>query len=98
VRASVVREAGRISVDVEDTGAGVPEAERQAIFRPLRRGASLPVDRNPEGHGLGLAIAARIVERHGGTLSVEEGAEGGARFIIRLQAPGDAPSPVSEAP
>ncbi len=79
-----------VSVTVDDTGPGVPAAEREAIFSPLCRGhepsARRAAERNPDGHGLGLAIARRIVERHGGSLRVEDAPEGGARFVIRLPA------------
>jgi signal transduction histidine kinase len=77
-----------VSVIVDDTGPGVPADEREAIFSPLCRGhapsARRAAERNPDGHGLGLAIARRIVERHGGNLRVEDAPGAGARFVIRL--------------
>jgi signal transduction histidine kinase len=88
-RVRVGVEGGRddVTVTVEDTGPGVPADERDVIFSPLSRGlaqgARRAAERNPDGHGLGLAIARRIVERHGGSLHVEDAPEAGARFVMR---------------
>lgn len=74
--------ATRWQLSVEDDGPGVAEAERQRIFEPfvrLQRGE----DEGLPGHGLGLAIAARVVSLHGGRIWVETGHRlGGARFVI----------------
>jgi signal transduction histidine kinase len=88
VRVGVWCGRDEVSVVVDDTGPGVPADEREAIFSPLCRGqapsARRAAERNPDGHGLGLAIARRIVERHGGKLRVEDAPGAGARFVIRL--------------
>ena len=69
----------RVRVVVADTGPGIPEADKEAVFRPF-------VSRRPGGSGLGLAIVKQIVENHGGTIR-ETGTEGeGARFEIELPA------------
>ncbi len=65
---------------VEDRGPGIAEAHRERVFDPF-------FTTRPEGSGLGLSIASRIVEGHGGTIRYEVGAEGGARFVVRLPAP-----------
>jgi signal transduction histidine kinase len=74
-----VREEGKgdIVLEVADNGPGVPPALRERVFEPFVSG-------RPGGTGLGLAVARRTVERHGGTIAFEEGAQGGARFVIRL--------------
>lgn len=65
---------------VRDHGPGISEAERAHVFKRFWR-----KDRNAEdGAGLGLAIAAKIVEAHGGQLSVSGAADGGAVFAIDL--------------
>jgi signal transduction histidine kinase len=65
---------------VRDRGPGIPEAERAHVFKRFWR-----KDRNAEdGAGLGLAIAAKIVEAHGGHLSVGDAEDGGAVFAIDL--------------
>jgi signal transduction histidine kinase len=69
---------GRVLVDVADDGPGVAPAVAGQLFRPLssaRQG----------GTGLGLALAARIAEAHGGRLSLLPG-EIGARFRLELRA------------
>ncbi|MCG8417436.1 MAG: ATP-binding protein [Proteobacteria bacterium] len=77
---------------VEDDGPGIAEADREQIFEPFAR---LEGSRNRDagGTGLGLAIAARISAWHGGTITVEDSALGGARFCLRwpLAGPTDRP-------
>lgn len=73
---------------VADEGPGIAEVDRPHIFKRFWRR-----DRNAgDGAGLGLAIAAKIVEAHGGTLAVEAPARGGARFAMAL-APATGPDP-----
>ena len=61
---------------VEDTGPGIPEGKREEIFE---HGFTTSDD----GTGFGLTIVDEIVDAHGGTISVVEGRNGGARFEIR---------------
>ena len=69
------------AVHVLDDGPGVPEDDRQSIFRRFWRR-----DRTQGGgRGLGLAIVARVAEAHGGSVGVENRPEGGAMFTLRLQ-------------
>lgn len=60
-----VTAGGQFSLNVCDRGPGVPEADLQAIFEPFYRSANGPV---ATGFGLGLAIARRAAESHGGTI------------------------------
>ena len=67
----------RIRICVEDSGNGIPEELREKVFDPFyttKHGSS----------GIGLSISQRIVEDHGGTLSVGTGKWGGAMFTIEL--------------
>jgi nitrogen fixation/metabolism regulation signal transduction histidine kinase len=86
------REAGRVRVsleksgefwvlDVEDDGPGIPPEMRHTVFDPY-------VTTKTEGTGLGLAIVKKIVVEHGGNISAEQGALGGARIRMRLPAAG----------
>jgi signal transduction histidine kinase len=65
---------------VRDDGPGVPEEDRERIFRRFTRLDSHRHD--TEGFGLGLSIAAAIVRGHEGTVSVVDAEGGGARFEI----------------
>jgi nitrogen fixation/metabolism regulation signal transduction histidine kinase len=83
VRLRVQQPAARrlVVVSVEDNGPGVPEELRDRVFDPYFTTRS-------SGTGLGLAIVKKIVLEHGGTIDVEAGAGGGARFVIRLPVAG----------
>ena len=77
------REAdGRVMIEVIDTGPGVPEVEREAVFDSFFRGRTKAGGR-VEGTGLGLAIAREYVEAHGGRIAlVDEGS--GGHFRVEL--------------
>ena len=66
-----------------DQGPGVSPAMRQKIFEPFARMAASR-SRADAGSGLGLAIARRLSELHEGTLTVDDGPGGGARFVLEL--------------
>lgn len=80
VRIGLGVEGHRLRVVVEDHGDGVPEAERDAIFEPFRRG----VETRGRGAGLGLAIVRDVARRHGGDAWVDASPDGGARFVLDL--------------
>lgn len=79
------RAEGMLEVRIDDEGPGVPEAERDTIFRRFH---SVRPENEAFGRhsGLGLAIARTIIEGHGGTIMVEsrEDHSSGARFVVRL--------------
>jgi PAS domain S-box-containing protein len=66
---------------VSDHGIGVPAGERERIFERFERAVS---SRHYGGLGLGLYIVRRIVEAHGGAVSVDEAPGGGAQFTVAL--------------
>lgn len=68
---------------VEDTGPGIPEAERDRVFRRFYRLDPARSGDKP-GTGLGLAIALAIAQAHHGTLTAEAAPGGGARFRVWL--------------
>jgi len=72
---------GRVRLSVSDSGPGVPPEIAERIFEPF-------FTTKPEGQGtgLGLSICYRIAEEHGGTIRLEKGPEGGACFVVDLQA------------
>jgi signal transduction histidine kinase len=65
------------TISIQDTGRGIPTADLQKIFIPFFTTKS-------EGHGVGLALAHRVISQHGGTLTAEKTSAGGALFTIRL--------------
>jgi two-component system sensor histidine kinase TctE len=73
-------------LQVEDTGPGIPEAERALVMQPFYR----VLGTNTDGSGLGLAIVQEIAKKHGATLTVEDARPGhtppGAMFTIRFLA------------
>jgi len=71
------------TIAVRDTGPGISEGDKLTIFEEFRQ-ADSSVTRKKGGTGLGLAIARRIVEMHGGRLSVESKLGKGATFIVTL--------------
>jgi signal transduction histidine kinase len=64
-------------VEIADTGGGIPEADLTRIFIPF-------FTTKAEGHGVGLALAYRVVTQHGGTLTAANSKTGGAVFTVRL--------------
>lgn len=72
---------GQVQIEVADDGPGVPPELRARLFEPF-------VTSKPrgEGTGLGLSICRRIIEEHGGTISLEVDGRPGARFLIALPA------------
>lgn len=79
------RDGDMIEITVDDDGPGIPEAEREAAFRPFYR---LENSRNQGtgGVGLGLAITRDTVRNQGGDVMLETAPQGGLRAIIRLPA------------
>lgn len=75
------------SVLVRDAGPGLPENEAHELFAPFRRGRSS----RWQGAGLGLAIVAEAVRRHGGRTVARNRPEGGAEIGFRLPAPESGP-------
>lgn len=76
---------GRVFLKVEDQGPGVPAENRGDVFK--RFYSQRPADEDFGRHsGLGLSIAGSIVEAHGGSIRVEDGAVGGAVFTVELPA------------
>lgn len=76
---------GDLEIAVRDSGAGVPEARLDDIFKPFVRIGEAR-DRQTGGYGLGLAIAARAIQVHGGQIRARNRPEGGLEVIIILPA------------
>ena len=74
---------GAIEVTVSDTGPGIAPEDLPRIFDRFYR-ADPSRERSTGGAGLGLTIARRLVEAHGGAIEVESALGKGSRFILRL--------------
>lgn len=78
VQVRIEPHANLVTLAIEDDGPGVSAAEREQLFLPFYRGRQTP-GRHVPGHGIGLAVIARVTQVHGGTARFEE-RERGARL------------------
>jgi nitrogen fixation/metabolism regulation signal transduction histidine kinase len=88
LRISTGMQAGRVNFSVQDNGSGVKDDMLRRIFEPY-------VTTKPKGTGLGLAIVKKIVDEHGGMVSIANVPSGGARVEILLPIEGPPISPVA---
>lgn len=79
----VAQERGWLRVEVDDDGPGIPESERNAVFRPFYR-LDQARSQGDGSTGLGLAIARDIVRSHGGDIKLGESSIGGLRAVISI--------------
>jgi signal transduction histidine kinase len=85
IRVEVREAGGTVSVIVEDSGPGIPAAERERVFARFYR----LDDGSGPGCGLGLSIVSRIAALHRGTVALTDGAGGrGLRVCVDLPAAG----------
>jgi signal transduction histidine kinase len=83
VAVSVRRAGPAVELAVEDEGAGIPPEAREKVWErfvrlPSRDG--MPVS----GVGIGLSVVRELAMLHGGSVRIEDGSRGGARFVVRL--------------
>ncbi|ABC82685.1 HAMP domain-containing sensor histidine kinase [Anaeromyxobacter dehalogenans] len=86
VRLSVRAEPDAAVVEVTDRGIGIPAEDLPRLFTPFFR-TDRSRERGTGGTGLGLVLARRIAEAHGGSISVESAPGQGSTFRVRLPAP-----------
>ncbi|WP_214364406.1 sensor histidine kinase [Pseudonocardia sp. H11422] len=84
VRLAVLRRSGHVRLEVDDGGPGVPVELREQVFERFDRGQRAGDRGDGSGSGLGLALVAQHIDRHGGAVWVEERPGGGARFVVEL--------------
>jgi len=80
VHAALASLGDDVVLSVEDDGPGIPEELRPRLFERFVRGRG----DGGGGSGLGLAIVRAVAASHGGTVAIERGDLGGARFVVRL--------------
>jgi signal transduction histidine kinase len=66
-----------VAISIRDNGPGIAPVDLQKIFIPF-------FTTKTKGHGIGLALAHRVITEHGGTLTAANAPEGGAVFTVRL--------------
>jgi len=80
VQVAVTRDADAVSVQVDDTGPGLPAEERERVFDRFYRGR----DATATGTGLGLAIVRQVADMHRGSVALGASDSGGLRATVRL--------------
>ncbi len=73
-----------LTLRIDDDGPGIPEAEREDVFRPFYRLDDARGQDTGANTGLGLSIARDIVRSHGGDITLKESKMGGLQAIIRV--------------
>ncbi|MGE0482668.1 MAG: chemotaxis protein CheB [Gammaproteobacteria bacterium] len=86
IRFDATLENGAWTISIGDNGPGIPPGEREKVFDIFSR---LHRDRDKPGNGVGLAVARRVAERHGGSLECADNPGGGTRLVLTLPAPED---------
>jgi two-component system sensor histidine kinase HydH len=77
VFARIAADGKSLLYEVRDVGTGIPPGQEAVIFEPFHTN-------RPLGNGLGLAVARRVVELHGGSIQASNHPEGGALFRVRI--------------
>jgi len=85
----VVRRDAHAVLEIEDSGMGIPQGERERVFERFYRGAAAR-QRAPDGSGLGLAIAGWIARQHAATITAGDAELGGALIRVIFPRDGDA--------
>jgi signal transduction histidine kinase len=79
--------AGSAQITVTDTGMGMDEETRESIFAPF-------FTKKAQGIGLGLAVTKRVIDAHGGTITVESTPSAGSSFTLTVPAAAMASAPL----
>lgn len=79
----VWRESQDLVFQVEDTGIGIADSQRDVLFEKFKQ-LEPPFQRQYSGTGIGLALTKRLVEMHGGSIQVDSQVDVGSTFTVRL--------------
>jgi signal transduction histidine kinase len=82
LRIAAINRQGSLELAVEDEGPGVPQVDRERVWRPFERGSTT----HDAGTGIGLAVVQQLVKLHGGVARITDGRRG-ARFVVTLPGP-----------
>lgn len=92
IHVTVAREANDVTVAVRDTGIGIGREDLSRVFELFVQ-VDHSLERSRGGLGIGLSLARRLVEMHGGTLTASSEGDGrGSEFVVRLPVVKHAPS------
>ncbi len=83
IQVTLATTATNVTVSVKDNGVGISQAEQDKLFRKFSR-VENPLSRSEGGSGLGLFLARRLAEAHGGTVQVTSQKDKGSTFILDL--------------
>ncbi|OLB64874.1 MAG: hypothetical protein AUI10_09245 [Actinobacteria bacterium 13_2_20CM_2_72_6] len=86
---TLAREGDTATLRVSDTGVGIPPEDRERLFAHLYR-SPYARDRRIPGSGLGLVVTRAILERHGGSIRLDESGGPGTTVVVRLPVSFDA--------
>ncbi len=85
------RDGDFVQIEIKDTGRGIPEEVMKKLFHPF-------FSTKAKGTGLGLAVSYKLVQDHGGEITVWSAPDQGARFTVRLPLKGSAQTPPAPTP
>lgn len=77
IRVEAVLESPMVKITVEDSGGGIPEDERERVFKNF-------YTKKPGGTGIGLSHSKKLAEEAGGSLEIEDSNLGGARMVLKV--------------
>jgi two-component system osmolarity sensor histidine kinase EnvZ len=83
VNVSAAKHNGSLTIEVEDDGPGIPEDERENVFRPFYR-VDHARNQDSGSTGLGLAIAQDIARIHGGDITLDQSRLGGLKAVLKV--------------
>jgi two-component system osmolarity sensor histidine kinase EnvZ len=83
VNVSAAKHNGSLTIEVEDDGPGIPEDEREHVFRPFYR-VDHARNQDSGSTGLGLAIAQDIARIHGGDITLDQSRLGGLKAVLKV--------------
>ncbi len=83
VNVSAAKHNGSLTIEVEDDGPGIPEDEREHVFRPFYR-VDHARNQDSGSTGLGLAIAQDIARIHGGNIALDQSRLGGLKAVLKV--------------
>ncbi|HEY9691627.1 MAG TPA: PAS domain-containing sensor histidine kinase [Oculatellaceae cyanobacterium] len=81
VQVQLICEDRQVICSIQDSGIGVPDEEQKLIFEPFHRANNID---NIPGTGMGLSVAKKFVDLHGGNITLESKVDVGSRFVVTI--------------